>query len=143
MGLERLTRELEERGVLSYAIAASIRDVIPLANRAAHGEFVRPEHASDLARLGIRILEELRSVYLDVGVKPTVKFAISTHERDQLDRARYRVTTVIPLVDDPQVCQYELDQQGLDELLDGYSEYAEFVVSVDPINVTLPSNPVP
>lgn len=31
-----------------------------------------------------------------------------------------------------------LDQQGLDEFLEGYSEFAEFLVCVEPIDTNIP-----
>ena len=44
---------------------------------------------------------------------------------------RYRMTTVVPLVKNPKRNTYILDQDGLDSFLDGYEEYAEFIVAIE------------
>jgi hypothetical protein len=48
--------------------------------------------------------------------------------------ARYQVTTIVPLVDQPRKEVRVVDQEGLDELLEGYHEYAEFIVDVTKID---------
>jgi len=44
--------------------------------------------------------------------------------------AKYQVTTVIPLVDNPKKCVRILTQEGLNEYLDGYNEFAEFIIDI-------------
>ena len=44
--------------------------------------------------------------------------------------AQYRLTTLVPLVDKPLKNVYIVDQEELDEFLEGYNEYAEFVVEL-------------
>jgi hypothetical protein len=33
-----------------------------------------------------------------------------------------------------------LDQDGLDELLEGYGEFGEFIVSIEPIDIDIPES---
>jgi hypothetical protein len=47
--------------------------------------------------------------------------------------ARYRVTTVVPLVEKPIKNTYVFDQDTLDSFLEGYEEYAEFIVAVEKV----------
>jgi hypothetical protein len=49
---------------------------------------------------------------------------------DEYWDAQYRVTSIAPLVDCPYKSVRILDQEGLDELLEGYNEYGEFIVEV-------------
>jgi len=133
MGLSRLADDLARRGVIDSAIASGVRDVLPLANRAVHGEQVRTEDAEQLARLGVRLLSELWWTYRDRLVSPIRHRALTPEEREKAMTRRYRVTTVVPLVDEPYEQEYELTQEGLDELLEGYGEYAEFITGVEPI----------
>jgi hypothetical protein len=51
-------------------------------------------------------------------------------QRVQRD-ARYRVTTVVPLVTHPTRNMYMVNQEALDSFLEGYDEYAEFLVAVE------------
>ena len=45
--------------------------------------------------------------------------------------ARYRLTTVILYVDNPQWLTYVLSHKELEEFFDGYSEFGEFVVGIE------------
>lgn len=51
-------------------------------------------------------------------------------------KAKYRVTTLVPLVNNPVKNVYVVDQEELDEFLEGYNEYAEFIIEIVPINIT-------
>jgi hypothetical protein len=57
--------------------------------------------------------------------------SITSNECEQLQNARYRLTTVIPIVDKPVRHVYELTQDELDEFFDGYSEFAEFAIGLE------------
>ena len=59
---------------------------------------------------------------------------------ERLQSAKYRVTTVVPLVNEPTLNIRILDQDGLEELLNGYNEYAEFMVSVERIEPDTPGS---
>lgn len=45
--------------------------------------------------------------------------------------SKYRITTVIPLAEDPKMNVYIFDQEELSDFLEGYGEYAEFIISVE------------
>ncbi|MGI9071480.1 MAG: hypothetical protein ACR2JB_09245 [Bryobacteraceae bacterium] len=109
-----------------------------MANRAAHGEYVSPDSAERLTVLGERLLRELRSVYEDNITEPSKTLVIGRDYLDQLESAHYRVITAVPLVQNPYMCLRILNQEGLDNLLEGYEEYAEFLVSITPLDLNLP-----
>jgi hypothetical protein len=57
-----MVRELRVRGVLQGDVATPLIDVITLANRAVHGEYVPSRVASDIADVGLRVLSALRQI---------------------------------------------------------------------------------
>jgi hypothetical protein len=139
MSLAVLSRELHHRGDLPAKLIESLRDVIVIADRAVHGEQVSQAAANNLANVGVKLLKELKMIYGEKVSKPEDTFIISDADRDRLmERTRYKVTTVVPLAEKPIVNVRILDQEGLDELLEGYGEYAEFLVAIEPLNTSLP-----
>ena len=134
LSLVRMVDSLLRAKVLSAPIAGALRDVIGLANRAVHGDSVERDTAEDLALLGVRLVEELQIIYRDRVLAPIERTEISVNERDQFASARYRVTTVVPLVDGPYRNVYVIDQEAFDTLLEGYEVYAEFIVGVERID---------
>jgi hypothetical protein len=134
VGMTQLVRTLSEENVLAPEVAAAIRDILPLANRAAHGETVRPQDAEVLARLGVRVLLEIRSSYFESVLAPVEVVPLSADDLNLFLSARYRITTIIPAMENPTLRTRVVDQEGLDELLEGYDEYAEFLVSIEPLS---------
>jgi hypothetical protein len=62
LSLGQMTRELQHRGGLPPEVVGALRDLVPLLNRAAHGEFIRTDDAEELALLGLRVLEQLQTI---------------------------------------------------------------------------------
>ena len=133
LSLSRLVNELVRREILNSYRADALRDVIALANRAVHGERVEPAAAEDLALLGIRLTRELEQLNRDRFLLSLNTVVITPDEVDQHRSARYRMTTVVPLVNNPKRNTYILGQDELDSFLDGYEEYAEFIVAIEKI----------
>ena len=135
LGLGRLVKELEKTDDLSPEMASSLRDVISLANRAVHGERVSRDTAENLTILGEQMLQQLWMIYESNINEPKDTRIIETDYLDRLSSSRYQVITAVPLVESPQIHVRILDQEGLNTLLDNYAEYAEFIVSVTPLDV--------
>ena len=131
--LGRIADILVQKQVLSAPVASSIRDVIALANRAVHGERVEASAAEELAILGVRLVHEIQQAYFENVLKPLQKDVITKQVVNLYRSARYRVTTIVPLVENPVKNIYEFDQEALESFLDGYEEYAEFIVSIEKI----------
>lgn len=131
--LGRLVDALVQRQILRGPVASSVRDVIALANRAVHGERIEPSAAEELAILGVRLVHEIQQAYLEHLLQPVEKDVITPPEAGRYRSARYRVTTIVPLVKNPTRNIYVFDQEALESFLDGYEEYAEFIVSVEQI----------
>ena len=133
LSLGRLVDDLSSKGVLPPSMATSLRDVIGLANRAVHGERVDQTAAEDLAVLGIRLANEVQHLLVERALRPAETVRVAVEEVERYRSCQYRVTTIIPLVADPVRNSYVLDQDGLDLLLEGYEEYAEFIVGIEPL----------
>jgi len=131
LGARALLEELFARSEISGQVYKAANDILPLANRAVHGERITSDDAEKLVTLGIAVLEELRAAFDMRTTKPDQTRVISKKELDQFLSSRYRVTTVIPYTEHPRLNVRVLPQEGLDALLEGYEEYAEFVVGVE------------
>lgn len=129
--LSRLMNELAEKRVIPIALLSSIRDVLSLANRAIHGESIKVSDAESLAQLGVKIIAELRRIFRGLPGKAVEKRPISKQEEQHYSRAKYKVTTITPYQDEPYLSTQILDKKGMDELLEGYNEYAQYVVGVE------------
>ena len=129
--LGRLVDVLVQRQVLRGPVASSVREVITLANRAVHGERIEPSAAEGLAILGVRLVHEIQQTYLEHLLQPVEKDVITSPEVNRYRSATYRVITIVPLVENPTRNIYLFDQEALESFLEGYEEYAEFIVSVE------------
>jgi hypothetical protein len=91
-----------------------------------HGEDIRYMDARQITEAGAALLEVLRTL-----TNPVEKVVITADEVTDYEDARYRVTTVVPYVAGPERRTYVFTQDELDSFLEGYQEYAEFVVSLE------------
>jgi len=133
MGLNRLVGELVQSGILPTQLSGPLREVIFLCNRAVHGEYVRLADARSIVDIGIRVLEEIDSILEEFIVKPKEAQPLSPADVSAYMAAQYRVTTVVPLVENPVLNVRVLNQEGLDTFLEGYDEYAEFLVGIEKV----------
>jgi hypothetical protein len=132
VSLTRITRDLTAHGALPQELAASIRDVVAICNRAIHGEEIRPQDALAVAHTGGELLEGLEQLAREYAVThPQEREVISKDEVEAYQESRYRLTTIIAYVENPQRLTYVLSHEELEEFFDGYSEFAEFVVSIE------------
>lgn len=131
LSLSRLVDGLVRKEILNSSIAATLRDVITLANRAVHGERVEAAAAEELALLGVRLVYELQQLHEERILKPVEKTVINPQDVEQYRSAKYKVITIIPLVDKPTKNTYLLAQDDLDFFLDHYTEYAEFIINIE------------
>ena len=99
-----------------------------------HGEDIRDVDARQIINTGCDLLEFLEHTLRNyASTHPFEKKAIASKELDEFRDARYRLTTVVPYVEKPEQRFYVLDQEELDAFLDGYSEFAEFMVRLEKI----------
>jgi hypothetical protein len=56
---------------------------------------------------------------------------VGSSEVDIYMSSRYRLTTIIPLKENPVMNVYLFTKEELDHFLEGYDQYTEFLVSVE------------
>ena len=61
------------------------------------------------------------------------KTLLTQKELQEYRGAKYRVVTITPLVENPIKSVRILNQEGLDDLLEYYEEYGEFLVEITKI----------
>ena len=132
--LPSVIKRLTVRELFPAEFGAALRDVIAICNRAIHGEDIRDVDARQIVNTGIELLEALERIVRDYGTThPVETSVIDAEERDAFRNGRYRLTTVVPLVDEPRRHVYVLTQDELDSFFDGYTEFAEFIVALERI----------
>jgi hypothetical protein len=57
--------------------------------------------------------------------------AIGSDEVDVYISSKYRVTTIVPFKENPVMNVYLLTKEELNDFLEGYDQYAEFLVSIE------------
>lgn len=129
--VSKLMNDLAEKRVIPVALLSSIRDVLSLANRAIHGESIKASDAENLANLGVKVIAELRRIFRGLPGEAVEKRPISKQDERHYSGAKYKVTTITPFQDEPYLSTYILDKKGMDELLEGYQEYDQYVVGVE------------
>jgi hypothetical protein len=132
--LHQIMRDLTAREVVSRELATSMSDVLSLCNRAVHGETIRDSDADTVINVGADLLQSLDYVLRDYGVAhPVEKIEIAEEKIENFRIAKYRVVTVIPTTPTAHRMIYILTHDELENFLDGYSEFAEFVVRIEQI----------
>lgn len=131
--VSRLISDLSKADAVPANLLSPMRAVLDLANRAIHGESIRPEDAETVGVLGLQLIEALREHYEEVVVEPTDIVIITPDEMEHLRNKRVKVVSVTPSLPESKLNTRILDQDGLELLLDGYPTYAEFIISVEQI----------
>jgi hypothetical protein len=130
-----MIRKLIIRETLGEQLGVALSNIVGISNRAIHGEDIRDVDARQIINTGGDLLE-----YLDWAIReypamnPVEKKVITQQELDEFLNARYRLTTMIPYTKNPQERVYLVNQDELNAFLDGYSEFAEFIVRLERID---------
>lgn len=132
-----LVRNLSTHEVLPQQKCKSLNQVIGICNRAIHGESISEESAETIVNLGVALLEELSfdlELQISSGTIKSEEVITQEELHEYFENKKYRLTTIIPLVENPKKVVRELTQEQLENLLEGYEEYAEFVIGLVEIN---------
>lgn len=139
IALGMLVKTLSNHEIISPSIGKSLTEVIGICNRAIHGEAISEDSANTIVSLGIDLIEE---IYWTVQEQIVSGSIISEQEisSDELERyydtKKYRLTSIVPLTENPKKVIRDLTQEQLNEILDGYHEYAEFIIEL----IEIPTN---
>ncbi|MUK28406.1 hypothetical protein [Aliivibrio fischeri] len=131
-----LLNELVADDRIEQQTAKSIRDIVAVCNRAIHGETITRSNADIVINSGVVILDDL---FWDLEFKVAHGEVVSKEYIEPFDfehlyyNKKYQLTTVGPSVDKPEKIVRILTQEQLDDLLEGYNEYAEFIVELKPV----------
>ena len=90
--------------------------------------------AKSVVESGVALLIKLNHYASIFVLEPVEVIRIDKATLNHVRDAQYRVTTVVPLVDSPYKNVRILTQEGLDELLDGYEEYGEFIIEISKLD---------
>jgi len=107
--------------------------VLSICNRAVHGEDIRPQDAEAIVDAGNSLLERLYWHAREYLLEPTEQIGINRESLSQYENAKYKLTTIIPYVENPVQNVRIVTQEGLNEFLEGYHEFAEFIVDIKKI----------
>ena len=130
----QLIQRLSSEEILPKDLARTTREVMSICNRAIHGEDIRKQDAESVVESGASLLIKLQFYAGNYVLEPVETTPIDKTTLDEYWGAQYRVTSIVPLVETPYKNVRILDQEGVDELLEGYDEYGEFIVEVSKID---------
>lgn len=130
LSIGKMVHNLTTQDILPQGFSGSIREVVSICNRAVHGEEIRDRDAKAMLNIGTSLLQRLFLFSRDFLLKPTESSPVTQTEVDEYKESRYRIITVIPYVDNPVRNIRIMDQKELDDFLEGYHEYAEFIVEL-------------
>jgi hypothetical protein len=136
VSLGTLINKLANQEVLRPDVGKSLKEVIAVCNRAVHGEAISCEGAKTIIDVGIELLEELYWLARSQATEGVIvdEQIITTDEADAYyNKKRYRLTSIIPYVENPKKIVRELTQEQLDEMLENYREYAEYIIELSEI----------
>ena len=130
-GIRSMTQTLAATGTISNEARNLILDINSILNRVMHsGDILTEAKVDNILGIGIKILEELDHIFYDKLVEPVSKKVVSKKKLAEYMNAKYKVVSVVPLVEKPYVNKRVLNKEQLDQFLDGYDEYAEFLVEI-------------
>lgn len=126
----KMVHDLTTQEILPPGISGSVREVVSICNRAVHGEDIRAQDAKAMLDIGTSLLQRLFLFSRDFLLQPTNSNPLTQTEVDKYMEAQYRLITVIPYVENPIRNTRTVNQMQLDDFLEGYNEYAEFIVEL-------------
>lgn len=139
--LGKMLNDLSKTEFLPKNISNNLNEIIHICNRAVHGEEIKQSDAKAVVETGVSLLDLIYSFSLEILGDTLETTEIDKEMLENYQTAKYRLTTIIPYTESPVENVRILDQEGLDEFLQGYEEFAEFVVDLRIIENNLPNQP--
>ncbi len=130
VGIGSMIHVLSGEEMLQQNITSPLREVVGLCNRAVHGEEVRSEDATAIVGIGSSLLLALYDELSHFTPNPKESVVITQDEVERYQSATFRVMTIVPYLEGPVRNTYYLNQEGVDQFLENYNEFAEFVVEI-------------
>lgn len=124
---------LIQEDLINPELAEPLHHILRISNRAIHGERIEKEEAKRALKMGNKLIQELEAKFLDLSSNLIRKEDIESHEVRNFWESEYKVTTIVPLVDEPYKNVYIFNKAELDTFLEDYGMIGEFVISVEKI----------
>ena len=129
-GVNAMVANLVRKEVIDRQLAEALRSVTAVVNRAVHGENIQSDNVDEIIDLSFRAIYSLDGLVIERALN-TMKTKIIEQEAVEAKRnAEYEVETIAPYVQNPEKRTYAMNQAELAAFLEGYDEYAEFLVSL-------------
>lgn len=135
--LSKIVLELISLEVMTKEIGKSLNEVIKICNRAIHGEYINESDADIVIDLGTELIYEIHWLIKEQSSSGTIlSEEVITNKEVELfrDETFYELTTIVPLVKNPKKTIRKVTQEQLEDILEDYHEYAEFIVSLKQVN---------
>lgn len=129
--LKNLVNELRENKIIDQKLGVLLNDVIAVVNKSIHGQDVSKENAIKLISIASKVIQQLDYIIIDNSLKNGTSEIIQKKQYEDYANSYYILKTVVPLVKNPEMKTYKLNQAELDAFLEGYDEYAEFMISLE------------
>ncbi len=133
ISISKIILNLYKESIITKDTSKALNKIISIFNRAIHGRNVDSSDVLTMIEVGIDVINIISTIIETEISTPTCSKAIDEKELRLYMDMQYEVQTVIPYVEKPLLCSRVLSQDQLDQLLEGYSEYAEFFVKITPI----------
>lgn len=128
--LRRLSAFLNRNRIVDDRLESALLTFADIRNKAAHGSSIDVGDAARVVASGLSLLRELDTVAYQFLI-PQEVLTISHQEEQESREARYKVTTIVPYVPQPERRTYMMNMEQLDTFLEGYEEYGEYVISIE------------
>jgi hypothetical protein len=130
--LGRIINEIANQEIITGEMGKTLRQVISVCNRAIHGESISEEGLTTIIDVGIELLEEIYWIARNEAATGTIvdEETITQQMMDEYSLKRFRLTSITPYVENPKKTVRELTLEQLEEVLEDYNEYAEFIVEL-------------
>lgn len=129
--IRQLSKFLLKRNVIDQSVFDAVSVLANIRNKVVHGGRVEEAYAMRMLDSGVSLMYHLESLLEEKVSKPMESQKITKEEAEEASGALYKITTIVPYVEEPEKRTYILTQEELDNFLEGYEEYAEFIVSVE------------
>ena len=126
-----MANTLATTGKISNRLRSIILDIGSILNRAVHGEEIQAgDNVDRVITIGVEVLNELDHTFYDEFAEPLSQKIISKRELSVYAKSKYEIVTIVPDEDQPYINKRVLTQEQLNQFLDGYDEFAEFLVKI-------------
>lgn len=132
--IAKIIHELSLREVLPIDFAHPLKEILYFCNRVVHGERIKVNDSKKIIEIGIALYIYIDNLIYDYLVKPLETYQVSDYELEKYQKSQYKVVTLIPYAHGVVKNIRVVKKEELDELLDDYGCYSEFIIEIKAIS---------